>query len=257
MNAEPKIRPAGRELFMGQLPPHLAHADDEVELLLLKEYGSVFVARNGVRPPTRIVFRNESEVAEFQRSLDTSTAEVGGFRMELQARAMVDLLKARDEAEKAGLSITARFADSGRRGYEDTVGLWKSRVDPALVHWVGNGKLDRSDAERIAALSPFEQVPEVLKLEADGIYFAKDLSKSIIYSVAPPGASQHLSMLAIDLNEFHDERVRSVLARHGWFRTVVSDLPHFTYLGADESDLPSLGLKRLMSAGEAFWVPDL
>ena len=106
-------------------------------------------------------------------------------------------------------------------------------------------------------MSPFEQVPVVLTLEEDGIYFAKDLSKSIIYSVAPPGTSQHLAMLAFDVNEFNDQQVRSILARHRWYQTVVSDLPHFTFLGVDEAELPSLGLKRTVSGDRHFWVPDI
>jgi hypothetical protein len=97
----------------------------------------------------------------------------------------------------------------------------------------------------------------VLELERDRIFFAKDLSKSIIYSVAPPGASQHLAMLAFDVAEYYDAEVRSLLARHGWFQTVTSDLPHFTFLGADESDLPGLGLKRIENGDRHFWVPDI
>ncbi|HMJ08621.1 MAG TPA: hypothetical protein VK468_06430, partial [Pyrinomonadaceae bacterium] len=83
------------------------------------------------------------------------------------------------------------------------------------------------------------------------------LSKSIIYSVAPPGASQHLSMLAFDVKEFDAEDVRVTLAKHRWFQTVTSDLPHFTYLGVAESELAGLGLKRVEHAGRPFWVPDI
>ena len=45
-------------------------------------------------------------------------------------------------------------------------------------------------------------------------------------------------MLAFDVNEFDNPRVREILAKHGWFQTVLSDLPHFTYLGLKEKDLP-------------------
>src|SRR5205085_2247542 len=79
----------------------------------------------------------------------------------------------------------------------------------------------------------------VLELERAGLFFSKDLSKSILRSVAAPGASQHLAMLAFDASEFQDARVRDLLARCGWFQTVLSDLPHFTYLGLEESELPS------------------
>ena len=52
-------------------------------------------------------------------------------------------------------------------------------------------------------------------------------------------------------------RVRQVLARHGWFQTVKSDLPHFTFLGVAEMDLPYLGLRRVEVRAQAFWVPNV
>lgn len=101
------------------------------------------------------------------------------------------------------------------------------------------------------------QVPEILKLESDGVFFAKTLDKSIIYSVAPPGSSQHLSMLALDVKEFENARVRAILAANGWFQTVTSDLPHFTYLGVKESELSGLGLRSVSNSGRTFYVPDI
>ena len=38
---------------------------------------------------------------------------------------------------------------------------------------------------------------------------------------------------------------------------VVSDLPHFTFLGRSEAELPALGLRRERLDGYDFWVPDL
>jgi hypothetical protein len=102
-----------------------------------------------------------------------------------------------------------------------------------------------------------QQIAEILRLEKMGIYFARDLSKSILYSVAPPGTSQHLSMLAFDVREYDNPRVREILARHGWFQTVISDLPHFTFLGVPESKLLSRGLRLVVHEGRRFWVPDI
>ena len=196
-------------------------------------------------------------MAEFQSGLSIVAEELGGFRIELQASAMSALLKASADAADAGLSITPRGADSARRNYESTVELWLSRVEPGLVHWAANGRVTQPAAGAILGLSPFEQVPKILELESEGIFFAKDLSKSIMYSVAPPGTSQHLSMLALDVAEFDDSRVREILARRGWFQTVVSDLPHFTFLGVKEAELKGLGLKVVESGGRKFWVPDI
>jgi hypothetical protein len=64
-------------------------------------------------------------------------------------------------------------------------------------------------------------------------------------------------MLAFDVKEHEDPRVRALLAKHKWFQTVVSDLPHFTYLGVEETELPGLGLKKVTEGGRTFWVPDI
>ena len=101
-----------------------------------------------------------------------------------------------------------------------------------------------------------EQVAAVIELEARGIFFSKDFKKSILRSVAAPGASQHLSMLAFDAAEIADARARNTLARRGWFQTVLSDLPHFTYLGLEESELPARGLRRVEERGQTFWIPN-
>lgn len=246
----------GRREFNANLPEGFSPPVNSVETTLLREYGAMFVAR-GVGLPTKIVFKDEADVSSFQLGLKTASETINGITVELQAAAMEDLRKAIAEAKSEGLSITPRDVDAARRSYDETVGLWNSRVEPALKHWVANGRLTQQDADRISAMTPFEQVPEVLKLEEKGIYFAKDLSKSIIYSVAPPGTSQHLSMLAFDVKEYDDKRVRSILAKYHWFQTVVSDLPHFTYLGVAEDELPRLGLKKVTSGERTFWIPDV
>jgi hypothetical protein len=64
-------------------------------------------------------------------------------------------------------------------------------------------------------------------------------------------------MLAFDVMEFDNQRIREIMARHGWFQTVVSDLPHFTFLGVSESELKELGLKKVKNGGRKFWVPDI
>lgn len=228
---------------------------DPVQARVLADYGAVFVTK--ATPPPAVLFSNGREVASWQESVPVRGERLGRATIELQTPAMEALVAARDEARAKGLDVTARGADAGRRSYEDTVKLWLSRVEPALKHWVARGRLAAAEADRIRRLAPHEQVPEVLALEAKGLYFSTDFSKSILYSVAAPGTSQHLSMLALDVAEFENAAVRAILARHGWFQTVVSDLPHFTYLGVPESDLPALGLKRVTSGGRVFWVPNL
>jgi hypothetical protein len=244
------------DAFLKNLPDGFEMPSDDVGKRLLKEYGSLFVAR-GVAVPKVVVFKDAAAVKAFQSSASSESDTIGGTTVELQEPAIHALKDAIAEAAHSGLTITPRGADAAKRGYEDTVTLWASRVEPGLEHWLAAGRISTGDAQRIHALSPREQVAEIFRFEDQGIYFSKDLSKPIIYSVAPPGASQHLSMLAFDVSEYDDPSVRLILARHGWFQTVVSDLPHFTYLGVGETDLPNLGLKKMMYGDRVFWVPDV
>lgn len=245
------------EKYLNNLPKGFLIPTDDVGKLILHEYGSLFVARDGAVPPKTVIFHDEQQVQAFQASVEIGAETFGGTRIELQQAAVLALRDAIAEARGAGLSISPRGSDSGRRRYGQTVDLWASRVVPGMKHWVAAGRVSEAESKRILKLSPVDQVPEILSLEKQGIYFAKDLSKSIIYSVAPPGTSQHLSMLALDVKEFDNAEVRAILSRHGWFQTVTSDLPHFTYLGSKEADLAKLGLKSVVNAGRVFWVPDL
>jgi len=246
----------GRSDFRKHLPKGFVLPVDPVGQRLLKDYGALFVAK-GVAVPMTVIFEDEEAVAAFQQKAGSERVMIGGNSVELQSPALHALKEAIEDAAKIGLNIAPRSSDSSKRNYKHTVDLWASRVNPGLSHWVAVGRIKATDAARIKALSPFEQVPEILALEEKGIWFSKDLSKSIVYSVAPPGTSQHISMLALDVAQFDDARVRTVLARHGWFQTVTSDLPHFTYLGVKENELEKLGLKKVIYAGRDFWVPDI
>ena len=243
--------------FKANLPANFQMPTDEVGLKLLSEYGSMCVAGGGATAPNKIFFRDEADVSSFQSGLQKSSENIGGFNIELQTAAMTALKKAIAEAAQAGKKITPRNADAARRSYQQTVENWASRVNPGLDYWVSKGKLNSTEAARIKALAPSEQVPEILKLEQSGVYFSKDFSKSILYSVAAPGSSQHISMLALDVEQYADRSVREILARHGWFQTIQSDLPHFTYLGVPESELSAKGLKAVEVSGQKFWVPNI
>lgn len=235
----------------------LCDKNDSVSRRILEEYGALYMASEKVRVPPVCMFTNEQEVSDFQAQAAMKSANVGGITIELQTAAMDDLLAAREEAIKAGLKITPRGGDAARRSFSDTQKLWDSRFNPALNFWKAKGKLSTDDVTRLRSLAIKEQVREVLELEKRNIFFSTNFSKSILYSVAAPGTSQHLSMLALDVAEFGNKRVREILARHGWFQTVKSDQPHFTYLGVEETKLPSLGLKSVRSGEQVFWIPDV
>lgn len=245
------------EKFIKHLPKSFNIPKDAFGLKILKEYGALYVARRDAVLPKNVIFKNHEEVSDFQSRLNISRETIGRFDIELQSVAMSALKNAMLEAGKENLTITTRDYDSGRRSYGETVGLWYSRVIPALEYWSENGRISAADAERLQTTPLPKQIPEIFKLEEDGIFFSKDMSKPIMYSVAPPGTSQHLSMLAIDINEFDNPVIQIILGRNGWHQTVISDLPHFTYLGATEPELPAMGLKKVISGGRFYWVPNL
>ncbi len=231
---------------------------DPVARRILEEYGAIFVANKKVTPPPVCMFSNEEQVTKFQDDAGSEVEVIGYDEVELQPEALKQLNKARKEAQKEGLDITPRDgAEAARRNYEDSVRLWNSRFEPALDYWLSQGRLTVEQVTRLRSLPLQQQVGEVLELEKTGIYFSKDLSKSILYSIAAPGTSQHIAMLAFDVNEFENPRVREIMAKHGWFQTVLSDLPHFTFLGLKEKDLPKHGLRSVEINGQVFWIPNV
>ncbi len=237
----------------GLLP---ALSDEQVTRRLAREYGAVLVARAGSIPPPRIVFASEAEVTSWQSSLSVRRETLGTVPIELQEVAMKSLLAAIADAKAAGHLIKPRGTDAGRRNYADTVRLWRGRVERGLKHWVAQGKLSQADADRIEALQPFAQVPVILALEEQRkLYFSSDFARSILSSVAAPGSSQHLTLLAFDVEGHDNAKIRAILERHQWFQTVVDDTPHFTFLGASASELPSLGLEKVSKDGRDYWVP--
>jgi hypothetical protein len=231
-----------------------------VEQRLFAEYGAIFLTK--ATPPPTIIFDGPDDVERFQSSLEVKRAALGEHEIELQGIAMEALLGAAGEMAVCGGTLTARASDSGRRSYDDTVRLWTRNVTRGLEHWREAGRLTAERAEEVERLTPVEQVAVILEMEErEQIYFGTYFNRSILYSVAAPGASQHLSMLAFDVAEFEDEMVERALGRFGWFRTVVNDFPHFTFLGCGPDQLTSLGLKPCAHPYKdreyLFWVPDL
>ena len=260
---KPKSKPIG---FRDNLSAHIAahgkaiqdivDESNPVEKRLLTEYGAVFLTK--AVPPSKVMFTSEGEVTGFQQRAGAASTNIAGVTIELQRKAATALLNAFNEAKSAGLSITPRHPeDSARRSYAHTYTLWNGRFNKACDYWKQKGRLTESKISQLKALPIKQQVAEVLELEKQGIYFSTNFDKSILYSVAAPGTSQHLSMLAFDAKEFASKRVRKIMAKHGWFRTVQSDAPHFTFLGYTENELPSLGLKKVNSGGGEFWIPDV
>ncbi|MFY9609606.1 MAG: hypothetical protein WAU45_13435 [Blastocatellia bacterium] len=237
-----------------------ASVSSSVERRLFSEYGAIFTT--AATPPPTVVFANASEVDQFQSSLEIRRARIGDYDIELQSQAMESLFSAVEQIGGEKGRITARASDSGGRSYQDTLGLWLRNVTRGLEHWESVGRLSAGHAQVIRDLLPIDQVAAILDLEeTQRLFFGTFFDRSILYSVAAPGASQHLSLLAFDVAEYEDGEVERVLGLHGWYRTVSNDLPHFTYLGHRREALADRGLMLVTREyGErsySFWVPNI
>jgi len=231
-----------------------------LEKRLFAEYGAVFATT--ATPPPTVIFRDAAGVEAFQSSLGVQSANFGEHEITLQAAALDALSAAASRMAEQGASLTARAADAGARSYEDTVRLWTRNVTRGFEHWVNAGRITWERARSISKQPPAEQVAAILDLEdTEQLFFGTFFDRSILYSVAAPGTSQHLSLLAFDVAEYEDSDVDVVLRSLGWYRTVPGDLPHFTYLGHIEETLPSLGLKLITRSYAQrmydFWTPDI
>ena len=253
LEAAAKRAKTTKEKFAAQI---CGYKTDQIAGRVFWEYGSVFIASEKVRVPKACIFRDEDAVQEFQDDLDLSSAKIGVAEVTLQKEAMRALLDAIDEAWMSRLRITPLDGTiAGTRSYDDTVRLWNSRFHRALDHWQRRGRIAKADADAARTYPAYQQVPLVMKWEQEQIWFSTGFDRSIFSSVAAPGTSQHLSGLAFDVVEYSNNQVRSILNKHGWFQTIKTDQPHFTYLGLDEKELPRRGLEMVIHRGNSYWIP--
>ena len=230
---------------------------DRIAARVFAEYGAMFVADKSVRAPQTCMFVNAEAVDQFQRSVPFRSANFVGTEIVLQSAALDALLNARDEITALGLDFTPLDGTvAGRRSFNETVILWHSRYFPALSRWQRQGVISGEEADD-AGFETRKQIEKVIEWESRGYLFAPGYSRSIFSSVAPPGTSQHLAMLAFDVVEHSNPLVREILNRHGWFQTIVNDPPHFTFLGVDTAELPKRGLRPVTRGSNTFWVPNM
>ena len=188
---------------------------DTFEYTLLRAYGTVFTNQQpGINLPQKVIVNNESETKYFQDTI--SIALVSGTQeCYLQKTAAEALNKAKS---LVNIPLKSGYAGDCLRNFATNLRFWNK--------YANNETLTRVKAG---------QETKILGL------------------VAPPGTSQHLWGLAIDL-QVSTSAQRQVLNENGWFQTVVSDLPHWTYLGWSEDDLPKFGLQQKTVQGIKYWV---
>ncbi len=189
------------------------------EYILLRTYGAVFVNQNvEIKLPQKDIFANEQETQEFQATL--TMGHVNGTNdCYLQKSAADALNKAR------------------------------SQQNIPLKSGYGTGDCTRSFATNLKFWYKYANNQMLVKVQ-------QGKETKILGLVAPPGTSQHLWGLAIDLR-VSNQKQKQALYQNGWFQTVENDIPHWTYVGLPEENLPQFGLKNQVVQGITYWVTPL
>ncbi|MEH2239755.1 D-alanyl-D-alanine carboxypeptidase family protein [Nostoc sp.] len=189
------------------------------EYILLRAYGAVFVNQDvGIKLPQKDILANEQETQEFQATL--TMAHVDGTNdCYLQKSAADALNKARIQQH---ISLKSGYGSGDcTRTFDTNLKFWHKYADNQVLAKVQQGR-----------------------------------ETKILGLVAPPGTSQHLWGLAIDLRVSNQEQ-RKALNQNGWFQTVENDVPHWTYVGLSEENLPLFGFKKQAIRGISYWITPL
>jgi hypothetical protein len=225
---------------------------------VFSEYGAVFAATEKVTLPPTCIFADEAAVTAFRSKLQIQQLTIHGTNLLLQKDAADSLTQVLADAEMSGVTIAPLDGPiAGARTYYETLRIWNSRFEPALRFWSRRGMIASEDVAAIRSMKLDQQIERVIEWESKGYWFGTSRNRSIFSSTAPPGTSQHISLIALDVAPPLTAVKRSLLNARGWFQTVKGDPGHFTYLGVPESDLPKRGLKAILSEGITYWTPDL
>ncbi|MBN4003456.1 M15 family metallopeptidase [Nostoc sp. LPT] len=189
------------------------------EYTLLRSYGAVFVNPDiGIKLPQKDIFANEQETQEFQATLKMGHID-GTNDCFLQKPAADALNKARVQQQ---IPLKSGYGSGDcTRTFNTNLKFWNKYANNQVLTKVQQGK-----------------------------------ETKILGLVAPPGTSQHLWGLAIDLRVGGKEQ-RKALNQNGWFQTVENDVPHWTYVGLSEENLPLFGFKKQAIRGTIYWMTPL
>lgn len=189
------------------------------EYTLLRSYGAVFVNPDiGIKLPPKDIFANEQETQEFQATLTMGHVD-GTNDCYLQKSAADALNKARIQQQ---IPLKSGYGSGDcTRTFNTNLKFWNKYANNEVLAKVQLGK-----------------------------------ETKILGLVAPPGTSQHIWGLAIDLRVGNKEQ-RKALNQNGWFQTVENDVPHWTYVGLSEENLPLFGFKKQPIRGITYWITPL
>jgi hypothetical protein len=186
------------------------------EYILLRAYGAVFVNQNPeIQLPQKVILATEQETQEFQSMLIMEKVN-NTNDCYLQQAAATALNRARSL-----MNIPLKSGYGGgdcTRTFATNLRFWRKYANNQTLERVRQGEETR-----------------------------------ILEIVAPPGSSQHLWGLAVDLFATSPQQ-RQALNENGWFQTVKNDQPHWTYLGLSVKDLARVGFKKKIIRGITYWL---
>ena len=189
------------------------------EYILLRAYGAAFVNHTPeVKLPPKVVFTNEQETKEYQATLTLGKV---------------------NDTNECYLQKTAADAFNQAR----------SQVHIPLKSGYGAGDCTRSFATNLRFWQKYAN-NKTLENVREG------KETAILGIVAPPGSSQHLWGLAIDLY-VSNQAQRQALSQNGWVQTVENDMPHWTYIGYPQDKLTEFGFQSKVVRGITYWVTPL
>ncbi|WP_413173621.1 D-alanyl-D-alanine carboxypeptidase family protein [Anabaena azotica] len=185
------------------------------EYTLLRAYGTVFINQQPeIKLPPKVILENEQETQEFQGNMRVTLVE-GTSECYLQKVAADAFNKARIIIN---IPLKSGYSGDCTRSFNTNLRFWQKYSNNRTLEAVQQGK-----------------------------------ETKILGTVAPPGTSQHLWGLALDLRVSNAAQ-RQALNQNGWFQTVENDIPHWTYLGWDEESLPKFGLQNKTVRGVTYWL---
>ncbi|AFY36160.1 D-alanyl-D-alanine carboxypeptidase family protein [Calothrix sp. PCC 7507] len=189
------------------------------EYILLRAYGAVFVKQEPeIKLPSKVILDNEQETQEFQSTL-AMTKVNNTHDCYLQQPAAAAFNQAQIQAI---IPLKSGYGSGDcTRTFATNLRFWHKYANNQTLEKVRQGK-----------------------------------ETKILGLVAPPGTSQHLWGLAIDLR-ITNQKQREALNQNGWFQTVENDLPHWTYISLSKDNLSLFGFKKKVVRGITYWITPL
>ncbi|MFB2772522.1 D-alanyl-D-alanine carboxypeptidase family protein [Pelatocladus sp. BLCC-F211] len=217
----PNLNLTNKERFLAAITDKLLAIPQPgtYEYILLRAYGAAFVNHNPeVQLPYKVVFGDEKETKDFQSTL--SMGKVNGTNNCYLQKAAAEALN--QAKAQVNIPLKSGYGDSDcTRTFTTNLRFWRKYANNKTLARVQQGQ-----------------------------------ETKILGTVAPPGSSQHLWGLAIDLR-VASEAQREALNQNGWFRTVEYDIPHWTYIGHPLDRLDEFGFENKVIGGISYWLTPL